>query len=80
MTRKRRWNAAMRHLERLAEERNRGQVGRRLRVLVDAPGQARGEMDAPEVDGTVFVSPDLPVGGFAEVTVQDWRGYDLVAS
>jgi len=80
MTRKRRWNAAMRHLENLAEIRNQRQVGRRLRVLVDAPGQARAEMDAPEVDGTVFVPAELPVGQFAEVTVAEWRGYDLVAS
>lgn len=80
MTRKRRWNAAMRHLENLAEIRNQRQVGRRLRVLVDAPGQARAEMDAPEVDGTVFVPAELPVGQFAEVTVAEWRGYDLVAN
>ncbi len=79
MTRKRRWNAAMRKLEQLAESHNREQVGRRLRVLVDAPGQARAQMDAPEVDGTVFVPDSLPVGEFAEVTVRDWRGYDLVA-
>lgn len=79
MTRKRRWNAAMRRLEQLAEVRNQNQVGRRLKVLVDAPGQARGEMDAPEVDGTIFVPAELPVGQFAEVTVRDWRGYDLVA-
>jgi len=25
------------------------------------------------------VPGDLPVGEFAEVTVRDWRGYDLVA-
>lgn len=79
MTRKKRWNEAMRRLEKLAEDRNRDYVGKRLKVLVDAPGQARAEMDAPEVDGTVFVSSDLPVGQFAEVTVRDWRGYDLVA-
>jgi len=79
MTRKKRWNEAMLRLEKLAEERNRSQVGRKLRVLVDAPGQARGEMDAPEVDGTVFIPADLPVGEFAEVTVREWRGYDLVA-
>jgi ribosomal protein S12 methylthiotransferase len=79
MTRKKRWNEAMKRLERLAEERNRGHVGRRLKVLVDSPGQARSEMDAPEVDGTVFVPADLPAGSFAEVTVRDWRGYDLVA-
>jgi ribosomal protein S12 methylthiotransferase len=79
MTRKKRWNGAMRLLERLAEENNRAQIGRRLKVLVDSPGQARAEMDAPEVDGTVFVPAGLPVGEFAEVTVTDWRGYDLVA-
>jgi ribosomal protein S12 methylthiotransferase len=80
MTRKKRWNEAMRRLEKLAEDRNREQLGKKLRVLVDVPGQARGEMDAPEVDGTVFVPADLPVGEFAEVTVREWRGYDLVAS
>ncbi|MCB1204696.1 MAG: TRAM domain-containing protein, partial [Verrucomicrobiae bacterium] len=80
MTRKKRWNAAMRRLEALAEELNREQVGKRLRVLVDSPGQARGEMDAPEVDGTIFVPDTLPVGEFVEVTVRDWRGYDLVAN
>lgn len=79
MTRKRRWNEAMRRLERLAQEHNRQQVGKTYKVLVDAPGQARSEMDAPEVDGTVFVPDHLPVGEFAEVTVRDWRGYDLVA-
>ncbi len=79
MTRRKRWNGAMRLLERLAEENNRAMVGRRIKVLVDAPGQARSEGDAPEVDGTVFVPQDLPVGEFAEVTVADWRGYDLVA-
>lgn len=79
MTRKKRWNAAMLQLEKLAEERNRNQVGRKLKVLVDAPGQARGEMDAPEVDGTVYVPENLAVGSFAEVTVNEWRGYDLVA-
>jgi ribosomal protein S12 methylthiotransferase len=36
-------------------------------------------MDAPEVDGTVFIPAELPVGEFAEVTVREWRGYDLVA-
>jgi ribosomal protein S12 methylthiotransferase len=80
MTRKKRWNEAMRRLEKLAEDRNREQLGKKLRVLVDVPGQARGEMDAPEVDGTVFVPTDLPVGEFAEVTVREWRGYDLVAN
>ena len=74
-----RWNRAMRELQVLAEEFNAAQVGRQLRVLVEKPGVARTEMDAPDIDGTVFVDPALPVGEFADVTVHDWRGYDLVA-
>jgi ribosomal protein S12 methylthiotransferase len=79
MTRKRRWNEAMRALQHEFEEFNTAQVGKRIRVLVEKPGQARSEMDAPEVDSTVFVPENLPVGQFAEVTVRDWRGYDLIA-
>ncbi len=74
-----RWNRAMKLLQQLAEERNAEQVGRTLRVLVEEPGVARTEMDAPDIDGTVLVDKKLPVGEFAEVTIADWRGYDLVA-
>jgi ribosomal protein S12 methylthiotransferase len=79
MTRKSRWNEAMRAIQRNVEAFNRNQVGRTLRVLVEEPGIARGEMDAPDIDTTVFVDKSLPVGEFAEVRVRDWRGYDLVA-
>jgi len=78
-TRKRRWNEAMRALQGEFEAFNANQVGRTIRVLVEKPGQARSEMDAPEVDSTVFVPENLPVGQFADVTIRDWRGYDLVA-
>lgn len=78
-TRGRRWDAAMRALQERAEEFNTEQVGRTLRVLVDSPGVARTHMDAPEIDGTVLVDKKLPVGEFADVTIRDWRGYDLVA-
>lgn len=80
MTRKSRWNRAMAVLQRIAEERNESQLGRSFKVLVEKPGLARTEMDAPEIDGTVFVDKSLPVGEFAQVTVRDWRGYDLVAA
>jgi ribosomal protein S12 methylthiotransferase len=50
-----------------------------LRVLVEAPGVARSEADAPEVDARVFVPKRLPVGQFAEVTVVSADEYDLVA-
>jgi ribosomal protein S12 methylthiotransferase len=69
----------MRALQHEFEEFNAAQVGKTIRVLVEKPGQARSEMDAPEVDSTVFVPENLPVGQFAEVTIRDWRGYDLIA-
>ena len=75
-----RWNRAMRELQTIAEEFNASQVQRTMRVLVEKPGVARTEMDAPDIDGTVFVDQSLPVGQFAEVTISDWRGYDLVAA
>jgi ribosomal protein S12 methylthiotransferase len=78
-TRKSRWNRAMAVLQKRAEEFNATQVGKQLRVLVETTGVARTEMDAIEIDGTVFVDKTLPVGEFADVTIGDWRGYDLVA-
>ncbi len=80
MTRKARWNEPMRAIQRNVEHVNRQLVGRRLRVLVEEPGVARGEMDAPDIDTTVFVSKKLPVGEFAEIEIKEWRGYDLVAA
>jgi len=79
-TRKARWNAAMHTLQTLAAEINQAQIGRTMRVLVEEPGVARTEWDAPEIDGTVYVDPSLPVGSFADVAIKDWRGYDLVAA
>jgi ribosomal protein S12 methylthiotransferase len=78
-TRKSRWNRAMAELQKVASELNETRVGQRQRVLVETPGVARTEWDAPEIDGTVFVDESLPVGEFAEVTIEGWRGYDLVA-
>ena len=75
-----RWNRAMRELQVIAEELNASQVGRTQRVLVEKPGTARTAWDAPDIDGTVFVDKKLPAGQFADVTVHDWRGYDLVAA
>lgn len=79
MTRKSRWNEAMRAIQRSVESFNQEMVGKTVRVLVEEPGVARGEMDAPDIDTTVFVSKKLPVGQFADVKIKDSRGYDLVA-
>ncbi len=54
-------------------------IGRAVEVLVDAPGQARSFREAPEIDGTIAVPSDLPVGEFATVEVTDAFGPDLVA-
>jgi ribosomal protein S12 methylthiotransferase len=75
-----RWNRAMRALQAIAEQQNAAQVGRAHRVLVEKNGVGRTAWDAPEIDGSVFVDPQLKVGEFAEVTIADWRGYDLVAA
>jgi ribosomal protein S12 methylthiotransferase len=47
-------------------------------VLVDHPGEGRSHREAPEIDGVVQVSDDLPVGTFQEVLVVDALGPDLV--
>jgi ribosomal protein S12 methylthiotransferase len=78
-TKQARWKRAMALQRRIALEQTAAAVGRPIRVLVEAPGVARGEADAPEVDARVFVPENLPVGEFARVTVIAAREYDLVA-
>ena len=79
-TKKSRWSRSMKALQRIASEVNQEQVGKSVKVLVEQPGVARTEWDAPEIDGSVHVPEDMPVGSFAQVTIKDWRGYDLVAA
>jgi ribosomal protein S12 methylthiotransferase len=79
-TRKSRWSRAMVELQRIAGETNQAQVGKAVRVLVEQPGVARTQWDAPEIDGSVMVDEAIPVGEFADITIGDWRGYDLVAA
>ena len=40
---------------------------------------ARGEADAPDIDGRVYVRGQLPVGEFARVKVIGHTDYDLIA-
>ena len=40
---------------------------------------ARGEADAPDIDGRIYVRGRLPVGGFARVKVIGHTDYDLIA-
>jgi ribosomal protein S12 methylthiotransferase len=40
---------------------------------------ARGEADAPDIDGRIYVRGDLPVGQFAQVKIIGHTDYDLIA-
>jgi ribosomal protein S12 methylthiotransferase len=80
MTRKSRWNEAMRTIQRNIESFNLTQIGRSIRVLIEKPGIARSEIDAPDIDTNVYVDTSLPVGQFAQVTIRESRGYDLIAT
>jgi ribosomal protein S12 methylthiotransferase len=74
-----RWHRLMALQKAIASSVSAGSVGRTLRVLVDEAGVARGEADAPDIDGRVYVPRELPVGQFAKVTVTGHHDYDLLA-
>lgn len=78
-TKARRANEISMLLARIAGEIGKSRIGTTMRTLVDSPGLARAECDAPDVDGTVHVDPSLPVGEFAEVVIEDALAYDLIA-
>jgi ribosomal protein S12 methylthiotransferase len=63
----------------ITSQRRDDLIGRRIEVLVDAPGEARSHREAPEIDGIVEVAEHLPVGEFHEVTVVSAAGPDLRA-
>jgi ribosomal protein S12 methylthiotransferase len=74
-----RWHRLMALQKEIASEVGRAAVGGRRRVLVEEPGVARGEADAPDIDGRVYVPRTLLVGAFAEVKITDAVDYDLLA-
>ncbi|MBS0664580.1 MAG: 30S ribosomal protein S12 methylthiotransferase RimO [Verrucomicrobia bacterium] len=74
-----RWHRLMQLQHAIAKDVSKSFVGRTLRVLVDEPGVARGEADAPDIDGRVYVSRDLPVGAFVDVKINSFHDYDLLA-
>ena len=75
----RRWHRLMSLQKEIAAAVSERSVGRTLKVLVEEPGVARGEADAPDIDGRVYVPRELPVGEFAEVTINGFHDYDLLA-
>lgn len=78
-TKKRRANELSMLMAGIADEIGQDAIGTTIRVLVDAPGIARGPWDAPDVDGSIHVDPTLPVGEFADVQIVDAIAYELFA-
>lgn len=74
-----RWHEAMNLQRTIAEAVSASMVGETLRVLIDEPGIARGEADAPDIDGRIYVPESLEVGQFANVEITGAHGYDLLA-
>ena len=79
-----RMNRVMALQEEIATETNLEYIGQRFRVLIDEPGNApesdwigRTRMDAPEIDGSVFLAGEAEVGAFVEAEITDAAGYDL---
>ena len=60
----------------ISAEKLKAKVGRRLKVLVDAPGTGRSMADAPEIDGVVRFKGGN-AGEFAEVLIDRADQHDL---
>ena len=74
-----RWHRVMALQKEIAAEVSHSHVGQTLKVLVDESGVARGEADAPDIDGRVYVPRKLPVSEFATVRITGFQDYDLLA-
>ena len=74
-----RWHRTMALQKTIALDVSKSYVGRTVKVLVEEPGVARGEGDAPDIDGRVYVPRELAVGEFVEVKITGYQDYDLLA-
>jgi len=70
--------------QRISLERNQAFVGRTLDVLIEGQGDGlsvgRSYRDAPEVDGTVILEGQAPVGQLLPVRITGALAYDLTGS
>jgi ribosomal protein S12 methylthiotransferase len=78
-----RWHTFMQRQRSISINRLRRKVGQRLKVMIDELGptvaRGRGEGDAPEIDGVVYVASRRPlrVGEIATVRIDRADAYDL---
>ena len=63
----------------ISSEKLNSKVGKRLKVIVDAPGIGRSMADAPEIDGLVYIdkSPKVKVGSLVDVRIERADEHDL---
>ena len=78
-TKNERYRRAMILQQKIARELAQARIGQELKLLVDRPFLARSEADAPDVDATVVLSENAPVGEFIRRKITGSRGYDLLA-
>ena len=78
-TKEARWHRVMKLQREIAAEVSQRFTGRTIKVLVEEPGVARGEADAPDIDGRVYLPITAPVGEFVSVNVTGFEDYDLLA-
>jgi ribosomal protein S12 methylthiotransferase len=74
-----RWHRVMKLQKEIAADVSASHVGQTLKVIVEEPGVARGESDAPDIDGRVYLPITVPVGEFATVQITGYEDYDLLA-
>jgi ribosomal protein S12 methylthiotransferase len=78
-----RWRRLMERQQAISHKRLRRRIGNREQVIIDEVGPAgakgRSKGDAPQIDGTVFVSSRRPlrVGEIATVKIERAEAYDL---
>jgi len=73
-----RFKKAMKLQQKIAAEISKAQVGKTVRAVVDQPLIARGETDAPDIDGRILLKKPAPVGEFMNVRITGTQVYDLV--
>jgi len=74
-----RWHRVMKLQKEIAAAVSKKFTGRTLKALIEEPGVARGEADAPDIDGRIYVPLTLPVGQFVDVKITGFEDYDLLA-
>jgi ribosomal protein S12 methylthiotransferase len=73
-----RYKRAMKLQQKIAREVGAAHVGRTMRALVDTPTVARGEVDAPDIDGRILLTRPATVGEFIDVEITGTQVYDLI--